>query len=60
MVSADVPILAQEIYVIMTITVSTEIITAALLTEVAGMYAADQYKKSLWESVFEGRPGKCW
>lgn len=58
MVSADVPILAQEIYVIMTITVSTEIITAALLTEVAGLYAADKYKKSLWEWQFCPRFGR--
>lgn len=58
MVSIDVPKLVQEIYVTMAITVSTEIITAALLMEVTSLYAAEKYKKSLWEWQFCPRFGR--
>lgn len=46
----------------MAITVSTEVITATLLTEVASLYAADKYKRSLWEWQFcprFGRDAQC-
>lgn len=58
MVGADVPKLAQEIYVTMAITVSTEVITAQLLAEVAVLYAAEKYKKSLWDWQFCPRFGR--
>jgi hypothetical protein len=58
MVGADVPKLAQEIYVTMAITVSTEVITAQLLAEVAVLYATEKYKKSLWDWQFCPRFGR--